>query len=447
MAPARTGVAAYSEQVVAGLRASHDVDVFADEPSAHAARGGGSANPVRSAHDFVWEHRLRAYDLTVFQLGNSSAHDFLWPYLFRFPGLAVLHDVHLQHARAAALLRARRGNEYRDEFKANHPGTSPDMAELAVRGFDSHLYYGWPMTKLVVDASRITAVHSALSAEALRGQSPNAPIEVIRLGHGERLSAERSAAGRARIRHQYGIPSDAILFGVFGGLTPEKRLPQVLRAFAALLPFEPGARLLLAGAPASHYDIAAEVEALGIGDALSITGYIEDDDAFTDAIAACDVSVNLRWPTAREVSGPWVRALAAGKPTITTDLSHMADVPSLDPRNWIVSHASPTADAVPEPVTIAIDIVDEDHSLRLAMRRLASDADLRARLGTAAAAFWDHAHSTEAMIADYNRVVERALTMPVPAPELPAHLRDDGSTRVRALLEPFGVDADLWGRI
>ena len=447
MPPARTGVAAYSEEVVAGLRASHDVDVFADEPSAQAARGGTSANPIRSAHDFVWEHRLRAYDLSVFQLGNSSAHDFLWPYLFRFPGLAVLHDVHLQHARAAALLRARRTAEYRDEFKANHPDASPDMAELAVKGFDSHLYYGWPMTKLVVEASRLTAVHSALSAEALRGQSLNAPIEVIRLGHGERLSAERTSAGRARIRRQYGIPDEAILFGVFGGLTPEKRLPQVLRAFAALLPFEPGARLLLAGAPAGHYDIAAEVEVLGIGDALSITGYIEEDDAFTDAIAACDVSVNLRWPTAREVSGPWVRALAAGKPTITTDLSHMADVPSLDPRNWTVSHASPSADAVPEPVTIAIDIVDEDHSLRLAMRRLASDADLRGRLGRAAALFWDRAHSAEAMIADYNRVIDRALTMPVPALDLPAHLRDNGSTRVRALLEPSGVDADLWGTI
>ena len=30
------------------------------------------------------------------------------------------------------------------------------------------------------------------------------------------------------------------------------------------------------------------------------------------ASRACDVSLNLRWPTAREMSGPWLRALAAG---------------------------------------------------------------------------------------------------------------------------------------
>ena len=48
-------------------------------------------------------------------------HDYLWPYLFRYPGLTVLHDAHLHHARAA-LLRTRRADDYRAEFAANHPG-------------------------------------------------------------------------------------------------------------------------------------------------------------------------------------------------------------------------------------------------------------------------------------------------------------------------------------
>ena len=447
MAPARTGVAAYSADVVAGLRPLHEIEVFADEPSARAAANTGHGVPVRSAHDFLWEHRLRPFDLTIFQLGNSSAHDFLWPYLFRFPGLAVLHDVHLQHARAAALLRAKRSAEYRAEFQANHPTASPDMAELGIKGFDTHLYYQWPMTALIARASRTTAVHSPLLAADLRAESPMAAVETIRLGHGERLTAERATAARASVRRTHGIADEAVLFGVFGGLTPEKRLPQVLRAFAALLDYEPGARLLLAGAPASHYDTVRDIEKLGIAESVSITGYIENDDAFTDALAACDVSVNLRWPTAREVSGPWLRAIAAGKPTITTDLAHTADVPALDPRNWTVTHASQTLDRVPEPVTIAIDIVDEDHSLRLAMRRLASDADLRGRLGRAAAAHWDEAHSTEGMIADYHRVIARAQTMPVPAVDLPSHLRDDGARKLHALLEPFDLAHDLWGTI
>ena len=38
--------------------------------------------------------------------------------------------------------------------------TSPDAAELAVAGFDSHLYYMWPMTRLAVQTSRMTTVHT-----------------------------------------------------------------------------------------------------------------------------------------------------------------------------------------------------------------------------------------------------------------------------------------------
>ena len=140
MPPARTGVAVYSTEVVAGLRAAHEVHVYVDEPVAAAARARkADADDIGSAHDFVPRHALEPYDLTVFQLGNSSAHDFVWPYLCRYPGLAVLHDVHLHHARAAALLRQKRPDAYREEFREAHPDTLPDLAELAIRGFDSPL--------------------------------------------------------------------------------------------------------------------------------------------------------------------------------------------------------------------------------------------------------------------------------------------------------------------
>lgn len=437
MPPARTGVAANSAEVVAGLRPLHHIDVFSDEPSAMAARRAAGAPPVRSAHDFLWEHRLRPYDLTVYQLGNSSAHDFLWPYLFRFPGLAVLHDAHLHHARAACLLRRGEASSYRAELAAHHPDIAADVAEVAVKGFDTLLYYNWPMTRLVVEASRLTAAHAPLMLGPLQEASPGAALDSIRLGHGEPLSPERIAAARARVRSRYGIPASSVLFGLFGGLTPEKRLPQVLNAFAALLPYEPTARLLLAGAPAGHYDVAADVQRLGLADAVSMTGYLDEDEAFTDAVAACDVSLNLRWPTAREISGPWLQALAAARATVTLDLAHTADVTALDPRNWTTVHASPAADASPDPVTIAVDVLDEDHSLRLAMRRLASDAELRVRLGLAGAAWWEQAHSTTGMLDDYQRVIARALAAPAPAADLPPHLRDDGASRLRALLRPF----------
>ncbi len=435
MPPVATGVAACSADLVAALGDEHELDVFVDEPVARVAPG------TRSAHEFIWKNLQSPYDLTVYQIGNSSHHDYAWPYLFRFPGLTVLHDACVHHARAACLLRLRRADDYRIEFARNHPDANPDLAELAVAGFDSQLHYRWPMTRLLIEAARVVAVHSPVLAEQLRHEVPGARVESIRLGHGTLLSPADEHALGARGRARYDIPADAIVFGSFGGLTPEKRLPQVLAAFAAVRAYVPNAHLLLAGREADYYDLAADVRRRGLEDRTTLTGYLSTDDDFTECIAACDIALTLRWPTAREVSGPWLRCLAAGKPTIVVDLAHLVNVPSLDPRTW-----QPNTAFVPrpsEPCCVAIDILDEDHSLRLAMRRLATDPALRATLGSAARDYWKREHSIDGMAADYRRVIALALSRPAPAVGLPAHLVDDGDRMLRRTLEPFSLSNPL----
>jgi glycosyltransferase involved in cell wall biosynthesis len=436
MPPVPTGVATCSRDVVAALGNLHAIDVYVHGRDAGAPLAAVEAPEcvrVYSAHDFVWRHRAEPYDLTVYQVGNSSHHDYLWPYLFRYPGLTVLHDAHVHHARAAALLRTRRIDDFRREFAANHPDVSADLAELAVAGFDNQLYYWWPMSRLIIESSKLTAVHSAPLAARIREQFPHARITNIRLGHGEWLSADRISTGRSRVRAAYKIAGDAVLFGVFGGLTPDKRVPQILDALGAVIPYAPSAHLLLAGAPARHYDVMTDVHQRGLGDRVTLTGYLPGESELTDCIAACDVSLNLRWPTAREMSGPWLRALAAARPTITIDLEHLVDVPSLDPRTWAVNAVgmrgagsgvlgagsrirdidsgrangqrstnrelrTANRDSDGDPVTVAIDILDEDHSLRLAMRRLATDPGLRKSLGHAGQLYWEREHSVRSML-------------------------------------------------
>src|ERR671936_841694 len=128
--PVRTGIDACSAELVGALtRRGHEIDPY----------------PEARAHDFPWRHRQQPYDLVVYQFGNSSHHDYEWPYALRYPGLTVLHDTHLHHARAALLLREKRAADYRAEFHWSHPDVPTDAAELAVGGFDSRLYYEWSM--------------------------------------------------------------------------------------------------------------------------------------------------------------------------------------------------------------------------------------------------------------------------------------------------------------
>ncbi|HMC76689.1 MAG TPA: glycosyltransferase [Vicinamibacterales bacterium] len=448
--PVRTGIAGRSAELVEALAArGHTVDRY----------------PESAAHDFVWKRRLAAYDLAVYQFGNSSHHDYEWAYALNVPGLVVLHDTHLHHARAAFLLRERRAADYRAEFRWNHPDVPADAAELAIAGFDSRLYYEWPMVRSLVTASRLTAVHGEGARAELLGalDLPADAVTAIRLGEGEPLTPERARSARAAVRARYGLADDAVVFGCFGGLTPEKRLPQILAAFRATLPHAPGVRLLLAGAAAAHYDVAAGIAAHGLADRVTLTGYLDADADLTDHLAACDVTLNLRWPTARETSGPWLRALAAARPTIITDLVHMGDVPSLDPRSWTVRESGVggresgvgsrepgvlgrESDPIPDPrspITVAIDILDEDHSLRLAMRRLATDAALRDTLGRAAQAWWTAGHSLAAMTDDYERVMTDAAARPAPRVDLPAHMRNAGDRKLKTLMAPLGVEVRL----
>jgi glycosyltransferase involved in cell wall biosynthesis len=430
--PVKTGVAACSADLVDALRRrGHAIDTY----------------PETKAHDFPWRHMQRPYGVVVHQIGNSSHHDYQWPYAFRYPGVVVLHDTRLHHARAALLLRERRAADYRVEFRWNHPDAPPDAAEIAVAGLDSALYYEWPMCRALLESSRLVAVHGEATRRELierlitpNSTTPNSHaswierIVSIRLGHGRLVGAEEGAEARKRVRARYGIAEDAVLFAVFGGLTPEKRIPQIVAAFRATLPYAPGARMILVGAPAAHLHLALDEERLA--GTVIITGYIDGDAAFTDHLAAADVSLNLRWPTARETSGPWLRALAAGRATVVMDLAHTARVPALDPRTWTL----PAGTEGGLPVCVAIDILDEDHSLRLAMRRLGTDATLRASLGEAARQYWRRAHSIDAMADDYERILAHAATMAESRPALPAHLLADGTDRLRALLGPFGLE-------
>ena len=264
----------------------------------------------------------------------------------------------------------------------------------------------------------------------LRDAHPGRTVEHITLGHGVR-AIDASAARRA-FRARLGIPDTALVFGVLGTAAPEKRVAQILRAFASARQWASDARLLFAGHVDPLLPLTEMLDAFGIRDVTHVAGRL-DDPQFDEAVVACDVGLNLRWPTAREVSGPWLRMLSAGLPTVIVDAAHHADVLTLDPRTWLC-HAPVPLEPHPEAraVAVGLDILDEDHSLRLALRRLGSDAGLRLRLGAAARAYWESNHTIAAMAADYERVIALALKLPPPDAALPAHLRPDplGHTRM-----------------
>jgi glycosyltransferase involved in cell wall biosynthesis len=444
--PQPSGIAGRSAELVPLLASrGHAIDVFVDErrvPAARAASGAPEPGAVRvqSAHEFVWRQARGQYDLAVYQVGNSELHEFLWPYLFHWPGLVVLHDARLHHARGRALLSAGRDADYRAEFAWNHPHVAIDAAELAVHGFDGIYYYQWPMRRAIVRSARLVAAHARGAAARLQAEFPDRPVEYVALGEGRPTPVAPEACRAFRAAHR--LPDEAVVFGIFGAITAEKRVRQALRAFAASCGRTGPAHLLLAGAVDPHLDVPGLVAGLGLSAVTHVAGPL-DAERFDVAIAASDVCLNLRWPTALETSGPWLRALAASRATVVVDLAHLAPVPTLDPRTWHPHEPRDrTADADAAAVTVSIDLLDEDHSLRLALQRLAVDQALRDRLGAAGRRYWEAEHTVERMVDDYDRVLARALAAPQPRAPVPAHLRPDPLAHTRAVLDPV-TDADV----
>lgn len=424
--PVRSGIATYSTDVLPRLGEHYEIETF-DETR---------------AHDFVWQARTHPFDLTIYQLGNASCHDFMWPYLFRYPGLVVLHDAQLHQARAGTLLAGQpRRDDYRAEFQFNHPDARPEIAEFVIDGFGGVLYHFWPMRRLAVTSARSIAVHSRRLAAELQADYPESAIEHLRMG----VAEGTATVAPARLRQRLGLAPDALVLAALGGVTPEKRLGPILRALRAVADERSTVHLLLVGDAAPYYDAMAEARTLGIDRHVTMTGFVPDEE-LPSYLDLADVCLCLRWPTSRETSASWLRCLARGKPTVVTDLVHTGDITVLDPRNWTVLQGEPSDARISGgPIAVAIDILDEDHSLRLALRRLSTDADLRRELGARAKTYWAAAHSLEAMADDYRAVIERACDRPAPEPRhAPSHLRRDGTELARRLLSDMQTAVDLF---
>jgi glycosyltransferase involved in cell wall biosynthesis len=205
----------------------------------------------------------------------------------------------------------------------------------------------------------------------------------------------------AALRARLGFAPSDVVVGVFGLLTPEKRVETVARAVARGAEWDPRLRLMLAGPPGDAGMLEALLERHGLRGRAVATGRVALAE-LPAHIEAADVVAHLRYPTARETSAALLRVLAQGRATVVSDLEHQADLPD---------------DAV-----VRADVTDETGELVRAVLRLAGDPAARARLGARAAEHVRRAHSASRVRGAWHDALERAVRLPGRRPgDWPAH--------------------------
>jgi hypothetical protein len=96
-------------------------------------------------------------------------------------------------------------------------------------------------------------------------------------------------------------------------------------------------------------------------------------------------------------------------------------------------------------VLISVDPRDEEHSLSLALRRLANDPALRDALSSAAHDWWQQHATLDHAVRVWRSLIAEAVAVPVPSlpPNFPRHLTADGTERARELLGEIDVMVDF----
>jgi glycosyltransferase involved in cell wall biosynthesis len=322
--PIQNGIADYSLELLAYLAHFYDIEVFIDngyEPSSWLSR----QYKISSYTAFETQHDVKPFDVIIYQLGGSNSHHYMFQAIQRWPGLVVLHDLFMglslykyctlrgnPNKQFARYLR-REGQQIEQEFKALRRLHGPSHDLAVDKFFNSHYFLSW-----IIDHSLGQIVHMPYAAHELRQMYPKAQPFVINMG----VQTYDVSVSVEALRSQFGIDPSTFVIGIFGKINKHKGLETCLAAVDQLIREHPNVLVVIVG-PYIYSEYMAQLHSLvneyGLQRQVHFAGYL-DRSRFAQLLAISDVVINLRYPGQMQMSATLIRALAAAKPVIVSDI-------------------------------------------------------------------------------------------------------------------------------
>ncbi|HEY7334796.1 MAG TPA: methyltransferase domain-containing protein [Bryobacteraceae bacterium] len=297
--PAKSGIADYSAALLESLSRLAEIDTFSSKPLAF----DGSR-----------------YDVCVYQLGNNPHHAFVYEAALEHPGVVVLHEANLHHLIAELTIRQGDWGAYLRELEHNAGGDALDYARRYVTTLERGPQYDIPMLRTILERSQAAIAHSGAVGEVVREQGFAGPVGVI--PHGAWIVD----GDRMKSRQRLGLDERTPLIGIFGFLKPYKRIAESLRAFRRLIRLVPEARMILVGEAHAELPLASMIHTMDLAAHARHFDFAPIEE-FNGLLAACDIVLNLRYPTVGESSGTLLRALGMGKAAIVSDVGSFRELP------------------------------------------------------------------------------------------------------------------------
>lgn len=315
--PVRSGIADYSADLLPHLEKLCDLRLvrLGDQPvEPWIADRWQLVEPDRLGEDGR---------LPLFQMGNNQYHEQVYDLALARPGVLTLHDMVLHHFLIDRTVKLGDFDAYRGQLLRDH-GWIGEASAMPMRwpgGSGMAAQFALPAHRTLVRHQLGILTHSSWAAEWLREELGEVRVRSIPMG--VPLGTQADATSGREFRRRHGLPLDRPLLGSFGFQTPMKRTDVVISTLAS--PELAGVHLMVGGEVAPILELEKHAAEAGVSDRVHFLGFLPFDE-LEAAIAAADVCLNLRYPTAGETSASLLRILAIGRPAVVSDYAQSAEL-------------------------------------------------------------------------------------------------------------------------
>ena len=316
--PTRSGVADYATEILPHLARLAKVRLVRppgwEVPEAEAWCRGIATVAAAAPSRAPW--------IELLHLGNNPYHLWVLDRLRRLGGVVVLHDTVLPPLLVEEAAAPGAWERWERALALSHGARGAAVAAARRWGFTGRLDpFLLPARKAVLELASAAIVHSRTAERAVKAAVPALPVRCVPLA-GAALPPGDRRHWRRRLKAHKG----ELVLTHLGFLTPEKGLDAVLRALLALDELKVAFRFVIVGDGVRESGFARAVAETGLSDRVVLWGYA-DRDQLGGILAASDVGLVPRYPTAGETSAAALRFLAVGTPVVVSGYGQFLELP------------------------------------------------------------------------------------------------------------------------
>ena len=324
--PMKSGISDFSEELIMELKKYVTIDLYTDnyKPTNNYIIQNFKIFSIDNI-----ESNKSEYDLIVYQIGNNHKyHKKIVDKFLKLGGVLELHDISLHHYVAADTLQNNSLQNYIDIMEYSHGKKGRKYSEMYIEGKLAPLWetrsLEFTVNKNLIDKADALIVHSDMAKQMVKAIRQNLPVVNIPL-HAD-ISELDSTELKIKDRGELGISPDELVVGSFGFASKEKRIVSIMQAIRLYIDrTKKDIKYYIVG-ELTDKNIIKSIEELDLKSNVIITGYT-DLTQFQKYMSACDLCLNLRYPTQGESSASLHRMLGMGKPVIVSDVGTFSEYP------------------------------------------------------------------------------------------------------------------------